>query len=209
MVAVLTSVATEVKRSGITPEMVLDTAMAIVESEGVDALTMRRLATDLGVRTPTVYWHVGSRQEIFDKLIERIAEDFARIEPKGATPAERITSVCMALIGEVRRRPHVIAVSRTAGRGEAIFTRSQQTIAREVEASGLRGHEAAFAIRTVLFQLGGFIMLDHGAAHDSSLHGVDRWELDAPEVRADLERSVDFDEVFRYSLDAVLAKLMT
>ena len=62
---------TDVNRVAITPDAVLDAAMAIIESEGVEALSMRRLAGDLGVRTPTVYWHVGGRQDILDKIIER------------------------------------------------------------------------------------------------------------------------------------------
>jgi TetR/AcrR family tetracycline transcriptional repressor len=197
---------TDVNRVAITPDAVLDAAMAIIESEGVEALSMRRLAGDLGVRTPTVYWHVGGRQDILDKIIERIMEEFGRLRPKGKTPAARISSLCMALVTEVRRRPHVIAVSRTAGRGEAIFTRAQQKIAREVEAAGLHGREAAFAVRTILFQLGGFIVVDFGIADDS--HGVARWEGADPELRDELSHSIDIDEVFRFSLDAILARLL-
>jgi AcrR family transcriptional regulator len=196
-------------RDAITPDVVLDAAMAIVEAEGVDALTMRRLATELGVRTPSVYWHVGSRQEILDRLIERLAEDFGRIEPKGETPAERITSVCAVLLGEVRRRPHIVQLSATAGRGEAIFVRVQEVLAREVLAAGLRGHEAAFALRTIFFQLGGFMVFDHVVAHDTSVHGAERWSLVDADLQADLARAIDVDEVFRYGLEAVLTRLFS
>ena len=199
---------TDVSRGVITPDLVLDAAMSIVESDGIEALSMRRLAAELGVRTPTVYWHVGSRQEILDKLIERLAAEFGHLRPRGSTPAERISSLCMAMVAEVRRRPHVIAISRTAGRGEAIFTRAQAKIAREVAAAGLSGRQAAFAIRTILFQLGGFIVVDVGIAEDSSVHGVQQWEVADPEVRTELSHSVDIDEVFRFSLDAILAKLL-
>ena len=199
---------TVASRGAITPDLVLDTAMAIVESDGVEALSMRRLAGELGVRTPTVYWHVGSRQEILDKLIERLMDEFGRIRPRGKTPAARISSLCMALLREVRLRPHVIAISRTAGRGEAIFLRAQEKIAREVEAAGLHGREAAFALRTILFQLGGFIVVDFGIADDTSVHGVSRWQVADPELRDELSHSINIDEVFRFSLDAVLARLL-
>jgi AcrR family transcriptional regulator len=200
--------ASTTKRLPVTRDRVLAAALVILEREGLEALSMRRLAGELGVRTPTLYWHVGGRQEILDELIERITEDFGSIRPVGVTPADRIVSVCMALLAEVRRRPYVIAVSMTTGRREAVFTRAQEVLAREVAAAGLRGHEAAFALRTILFQLGGFMLVDHGVAHDSSLRGVDRWQVDDEELRADLHQSVDLDEVFRYSLDAVLARLL-
>jgi AcrR family transcriptional regulator len=201
-------VATDPVRDAVTPERVIDTALQIVEADGLDALSMRRLAAALGVRTPSVYWHVGNRQELLAKLVERITEDFGRIRPVGRTPAQRISSVCLAILTEVRRRPYVIAVSATAGRGEAIFTPAQEVLAREVAAAGLHGREAAFALRTILFQLGGFILVDHGVANDSSLHGVDRWQVADPDLRAELHTSVDLDEIFRYSLEAVLAKLL-
>jgi TetR/AcrR family transcriptional regulator, tetracycline repressor protein len=199
---------TGVDRVAITPDAVLDAAMAIIESEGVEALSMRRLAGDLGVRTPTVYWHVGGRQDILDKIIERLTDEFGRLRPRGKTPAARISSLCMALVAEVRRRPHVIAVSRTAGRGEAIFARAQERIAREVDGAGLHGLEAAFALRTILFQLGGFIVVDFGTDHDSSVHGAARWEGGDPELRDELSHSIDIDEVFRFCLDAILARLL-
>jgi AcrR family transcriptional regulator len=195
-------------RGAITPDLVLDTAMAIACTDGVEALSMRRLASELGVRTPSVYWHVGGRQEILDKLIERLMDEFGRLRPRGKTPAARISSLCMALLREVRLRPHVIAISRTAGRGEAIFLRAQEKIAREVEAAGLHGRDAAFALRTILFQLGGFIVVDFGIADDTSVHGVSRWHLADPELRDELSHSIDIDEVFRFSLDAVLARLL-
>ena len=195
-------------RGAITPDLVLDTAMAIVETDGVEALSMRRLAGELGVRTPSVYWHVGGRQEILDKLIERLMDEFGRLRPRGKTPAARISSLCMALLREVRLRPHVIAISRTAGRGEAIFLRAQEKIAREVEAAGLHGREAAFALRTILFQLGGFIVVNFGIADDTSVHGVSSWQVADPELRDELSHSIDIDEVFRFSLDAVLARLL-
>jgi AcrR family transcriptional regulator len=195
-------------RGAITPDLVLDTAMAIACTDGVEALSMRRLASELGVRTPSVYWHVGGRQEILDKLIERLMDEFGRLRPRGKTPAARISSLCMALLREVRLRPHVIAISRTAGRGEAIFLRAQEKIAREVEAAGLHGRDAAFALRTILFQLGGFIVVDFGIADDTSVHGVSRWHVADPELRDELSHSIDIDEVFRFSLDAVLARLL-
>lgn len=195
-------------REPVTPDKVLDAALAIVEADGVQALSMRRLAGDLGVATPTLYWHVGGRLEILARLIDRVTEDFGSIRPVGGTPAERIVSVCRALLAEVRRRPHVIELSVTAGRGEAIFIEAQQVLAREVFASGLRGADAAAALRTIVFQLGGFILMDYGVGRDTSLHSIDRWHIEDPDFVAELGRPVDIDEVFTASLEAILARLL-
>ena len=195
-------------REPVTPDKVLDAALAIVETDGVPALSMRRLAGDLGVGTPSLYWHVGGRLEILAQLIDRVTKDFGNIRPVGDTPAERIVSVCRALLDEVRRRPHLIELSVTAGRGEAIFVEAQQVLAREVFASGLRGHDAAVALRMIVFQLGGFIVMDYGVGRDTSLHAVDRWHLEDPEFLAELAQPVDLDELFTAGLEAILARLL-
>src|SRR5919108_3871291 len=54
-------------------EAVLDTAVRLLDAEGVDALTMRRLASELGVSAMAPYPHVGSKDELLMVLIDRLA----------------------------------------------------------------------------------------------------------------------------------------
>src|SRR6478672_7441524 len=69
-------------------EAVLDAALRLLDAEGVDALTMRRLASELGVSAMAPYRHVGSKDELLMVLVDRLA---ARLvyparprDPKGA-----------------------------------------------------------------------------------------------------------------------------
>jgi AcrR family transcriptional regulator len=69
-------------------EAVLDTALRLLDAEGVEALTMRRIASELGVSAMTPYRHVGSKDELLMVLVDRLA---ARLvypprppDPKGA-----------------------------------------------------------------------------------------------------------------------------
>jgi AcrR family transcriptional regulator len=54
-------------------EAVLDTAIRLLDEEGVEALTMRRLASELGVSTMAPYRHVGSKDELLIVLVDRLA----------------------------------------------------------------------------------------------------------------------------------------
>jgi AcrR family transcriptional regulator len=56
-------------RAGLDPEIVVRRAAAVVEEHGLEALTLSRVAADLGVQTPSLYKHVGG----LDDLVERIA----------------------------------------------------------------------------------------------------------------------------------------
>ncbi|MDR3649763.1 MAG: TetR family transcriptional regulator [Acidimicrobiales bacterium] len=196
----------------VTADKVLATAMKMIEDDGVEAFSMRKLAAELGVGTPTVYWHVGNRDELFNKLIEEITDQFGRIMPEGDTPPERIASISNTLLREVRSRPQLVALSSTQGRGEAIFTKAQAVLAHEVTASGLHGEDAAFAVATILFHLGGFIVLEDALSPDYRVRGAQVWaqrdtEIDeAMSIR--LQQQVDLDRIFRFTLDAILESVL-
>jgi AcrR family transcriptional regulator len=53
---------------------ILDAAEAIVERDGIDALTMRRLAHDVGMRAPSLYKHIRDKSELLALLQERALE---------------------------------------------------------------------------------------------------------------------------------------
>jgi AcrR family transcriptional regulator len=53
---------------------IVEVAAAVLEAEGPDAVTMRRIATDLGIRAPSLYKHVGGKEEIEAALQERALE---------------------------------------------------------------------------------------------------------------------------------------
>jgi TetR/AcrR family tetracycline transcriptional repressor len=51
---------------------VLEAALRIVDEQGLERLTMRRLGAELGVDPMTVYHHVPDKAALFDGLIERV-----------------------------------------------------------------------------------------------------------------------------------------
>ncbi|WP_116100873.1 TetR/AcrR family transcriptional regulator [Amycolatopsis thermalba] len=60
-------------RAGITPELVLDEAVAVTADKGLRGWRMRELADRLGVYPAVVYHHVGARGAITAAVVERIA----------------------------------------------------------------------------------------------------------------------------------------
>src|SRR3954447_8566004 len=54
-------------------ETVLDTAIRLLDAEGVEALTMRRLASELGVSAMAPYRHFHSKDELLMVLVDRLA----------------------------------------------------------------------------------------------------------------------------------------
>ena len=58
----------------ITKKFVLDEALKMLNDEGIDAITTRRLATRLGIKSPSLYWHFKSKSDLLEGMAEAIMQ---------------------------------------------------------------------------------------------------------------------------------------
>jgi AcrR family transcriptional regulator len=58
----------------LSPDRIKAEAMRIIDIDGLDGLTMRRLADALGVRAPSLYGHVANKDELMQALVNDLAE---------------------------------------------------------------------------------------------------------------------------------------
>ncbi len=58
------------RRTPLSKERVLHAAMALADSDGIEALSMRRLAQELGVEAMSLYNHVANKGEILDGIVD-------------------------------------------------------------------------------------------------------------------------------------------
>lgn len=66
---------TTAHRQPLTRERVLRAAIEIVDKEGVDALSMRRLGAELGVEAMSLYNHVPNKAAVLDGIVETVISD--------------------------------------------------------------------------------------------------------------------------------------
>jgi AcrR family transcriptional regulator len=60
------------ERPRLTKAAVVERALTLVDKTGLDALTMRKLATELGVTPMALYWHFRGKDELLQGLGERL-----------------------------------------------------------------------------------------------------------------------------------------
>ncbi|MEU4435217.1 TetR/AcrR family transcriptional regulator C-terminal domain-containing protein [Nocardia rhamnosiphila] len=72
---------------GITREQIVAAALELLNEHGMDALTVRALASRLEVKAPALYWHVRNKQELLDEMatfvMRRVTDALAAIPPGG------------------------------------------------------------------------------------------------------------------------------
>ncbi|MGW2559596.1 TetR/AcrR family transcriptional regulator [Streptomyces sp. NPDC001514] len=201
-------------RTALTRDEVLDTAAVLVKQHGPDALTMRKLAAELGTAVTSIYWHVGNRESLLDALVERTVQEMGAIRPSGRTPAARIVSVARRLRRELRARPHLIAMVHERGLTERMFLPAQRALVHEVHAAGLRGARAADAVRAVQFQIVGFVLVERNRERapvqspgEEELWDTETAEHDPALARA-LARPADPEKLFSVSVKALVESLL-
>ncbi|MEV5611410.1 TetR family transcriptional regulator [Streptomyces sp. NPDC052225] len=201
-------------RVPLTRDEVLVVAADLVKQHGPEALTMRKLAAELGTAVTSIYWHVGNRESLLDALVERTVADLGTIRPRGATPAERVVSVARTLRRQLRDHPHLVAMVHERGLTERMFLPAQQALVREVHAAGLRGARAADAVRAVQFQVVGYVLVERNRERapvqrpgEEELWDTALAEDDATLARS-LSRPVDPDRLFLTSVRALVKSLL-
>lgn len=138
----------------------MQAALAILDEVGLPDLTMRRLATALGIRQSALYWHFANKQTMLAAVSDRIVADALTTLPKPPgrdAPAPDVAAVAHALRdgllvhpdgAEIVLSTHALGLG--AGQAEAVLT----SALREASSSPARADAALAAPVLLQFVLG-------------------------------------------------------
>jgi TetR/AcrR family transcriptional regulator, tetracycline repressor protein len=195
-------------------DQILDTAFEILDSDGIERLTVRALAAKLGVAVTAIYWHVGDKQALFDGLVERIIGQLGPVHVRGRVPEERIMSIGRSLRQTLLRQPDLVAVVHRQGRTAALFQPARRVLVRELAATGLDGADAALAVQAVLNLVIGSVLVDRQVQRQPAQRQTpeELWTADdvpdAPALLEHLTHPVDEEKVFDFSLAVLVRSLV-
>jgi AcrR family transcriptional regulator len=65
----------------LTRERIVEAAIRILDRDGLDAVSTRKIAEDLGTGSASLYAHVASRDELIELMVDRIADEIEVPEP--------------------------------------------------------------------------------------------------------------------------------
>jgi AcrR family transcriptional regulator len=188
---------------------VLDAAMQILESEGIDRLTIRGLAGKLGVAATAIYWHVGDKQALLDGLAERVIDQLGDVSVRGRDPVSRVVSIATSLRETLLVRRELVALVHRQGRTAALFQPARRLLVQELTAAGVDGAAIALAVPAVLNLVIGTVLLDRQLERQPAQRQTpeELWlddGLHTPELLRHLSRPVDERELFDYTLGIVV-----
>lgn len=196
---------------GASRERLVAAARRMVETDGVDAVSMRKVAAEVGLAPTAIYWHVGSRDDLLNAVLDDMVADLPPIRARGDGARDRIASVARAARQEFHDHVRTLQLATALGRGNELSFRAQVALAREMTAAGLDGDDAVAALRSILFLVGGFVMIEeeYRQREPAQVGTQGLWaEVDDdavdPAIRTAMTGSTDTDALFTYTLDRLL-----
>ncbi|NLU66138.1 TetR/AcrR family transcriptional regulator [Streptomyces sp. HNM0574] len=165
----------------LTRERVLDTALALVDRDGLGGLSMRRLGAELGVEAMTLYRYAPGKEALLDGMVEAFSRELDQLlsegEPAGGTdelPAweRELQRIAEATYQVAMRHPHVVPLLATrllstplARRPAAVLNGDERILARLHEA-GVTGERAVAVHRAFTAWLLGYLLVELRAMDD-------------------------------------------
>jgi AcrR family transcriptional regulator len=136
----------------LTRQRIVEVATSIIDNEGLDALSTRRLATELDVRAPSLYNHFATKEEILDAVGDAIIAQ-VDLSPLGRDPwPDALRTWARGYRAALAAHPNIVPyLARGPGRRPAALALADAVYGALVDA----GWPASYATRI------GALMRDH------------------------------------------------
>ncbi|MDD7941245.1 TetR/AcrR family transcriptional regulator [Actinomycetospora lutea] len=154
-------------RTALNPDVVLDAALTLFAQRGYHGTALSEIAEVLGVRTPSLYNHMGSKHDLLRTIVDRttagVLADFHRVLDPADTPTRQLREATRVYVHRhaTHRREALVVNRDTGSLSEPAFgemqarRREHEHALRAVIAAGVAAGEfrvespalASFAIR--------------------------------------------------------------
>lgn len=198
-------------------ERITRAAVALLDAEGVEGLSMRRLAARLNAGTMSLYEYVGSREDVLDLAVDAVIAEIDLDVADGASWRESLSRQVTRSRDVMRRHRWLPALMATRPLlGPHALTHAELIYALLGKA-GLAGPRLTAAVGALTYYVQGYAAAENTwrrtvpdpAAEAELRHQAQQYlsrrQAEYPTLarHADLEND-DFDDSFRLGLDTVL-----
>jgi AcrR family transcriptional regulator len=156
------------RQAWLTRHAIVARAVAIARSEGLNAVTMRRLATDLHTSPMSLYRHVADRQQLLLGMLDDVAGRVAP-PPVAGDPRSEITAVITAIHDALRADPWAVSLIVTDKLASPMILPAVDRIFTALSKAGLTPRDVSVAYALMWhYTAGELIDSHHASPHDYS-----------------------------------------
>jgi TetR/AcrR family transcriptional regulator, tetracycline repressor protein len=142
-------------------ERILKAALRLVDEEGMDALSMRRLGAELGVNPMSIYHHLRGKDAVISGLVELVFSAMRVRYSDGSSWQERVRGWARAYRGLVRSHPNLVLeiVSNAAAVTETVLL-VNELLYEALDQSGLPPAQVVRSADSVVDFIHGFAIAE-------------------------------------------------
>lgn len=141
-------------------DRIVGAAIAILDEQGLDAVSMRSVSARLGVSPVPLYSRIGNKAALIEAVADRLLADLA----PGASADEPWTAYAVRWSAELRARLRQVRDSRliVAPRRQA-YVEASRPLVEVMRRDGMPADTAVRACRLIMWATVGFVALESGA----------------------------------------------
>jgi AcrR family transcriptional regulator len=135
------------RKRSLNADRIIEAGMALIDRDGIQGLSMRRLGAELGSGATSVYWHVPNKEALLDLLVDRLmgeAADETRHDP-GATWRAELAAHSIALRSVLQRHSGGAALVAARAPVGPNGLRYMEGVLSALADAGFGGHQRALA----------------------------------------------------------------
>jgi AcrR family transcriptional regulator len=208
-------------REKLSRERIVEAALQLMDREGLDAVTMRRIAREVGVEAMSLYHHVADKDDLLDGICARVMTDFRIPEHDDRPWMERARHGAREWRRVLKSHPNVISLfaERSKPMTEVSALRPMEYALSLIMETGTDEREAVQVFNVMGGYIMGFVMMETGRMFTAGALDADRPDPAAvapsfpaaqlPCIAAALPYLADCDpdEQFEFGLDLMLGGL--
>jgi len=139
------------ERARLSKRAVIDRALRLADADGLDALTIRKLAQDLGVTPMALYWHFRSKEDLLEGMSEQIWEQIdAHVDPSIPWWAQ-LQAGLESLIGVLRAHPAAPQLVLEHEKQNEAALRATEAVLEILNGAGFDAQHASEIARSTLW----------------------------------------------------------
>jgi|HubBroStandDraft_6_1064221.scaffolds.fasta_scaffold44630_2 AcrR family transcriptional regulator len=167
----------------LTRKLIIGAAIELIEQDGVDAVSMQRLASELGCGVVSLYHHVPSRSALLDGVADAVMSGIAVTSVPGTDWQEQVRAQARAFRQITRAHPRcaMVVISRPAS--SAAIVRPAEDALATLRAAGFGRAEAVRIVRAFVAYIVGSV-LPVAAVSPGLADGGDDGDRPRPRLRA-------------------------
>jgi len=210
-------------RERLTRERVIDAALRIMDEEGLDAVTMRRLGKALGVEAMSLYHYVSDKEDLLQGLCSRVMSEFDIPQHDDRPWAERARSGAREWRRVLKAHPNVLSLfaERSKPMTDLQALRPMEYALSLIMEAGVADRDAVRVFHVFGGYIMGFVIMEVGRMFTAGALDAESPNADAvaptfpaselPHIAAALPHlaETDPDEQFELGLDLLLAGMQT